>query len=64
MFMWAEQVSEGDRQQRIRLNDASWSLNKLLRRTMRHGLWIAIALLTAVTFVSYFYGIKPLLVDA
>lgn len=64
MFMWAEQVSEGDRQQRIRLNGASWSLDKLLRRTMKHGLWIAIALLTGVTFVSYFYGIKPLLVDA
>ena len=64
MFMWAEQVSEGERQQRIKLANAPWDLNKIVRRTLKHGMWLVIAGLTGVTFVSYFYGIKPLIVDS
>lgn len=64
MFMWAEQVSEGDRQQRIKLDKEPFGVNKLFKRAFKHSLWVGIAVLTGVTFVSYFYGIKPLLVDA
>lgn len=64
MFMWAEQISEGDRNQRMALDKAPWSLSKLSKRTLKHGLWVGIALLTGITFVSYFYGMKPLLTDA
>ena len=63
IFMWAEQVAEGDRNQRIKLDAAPMSLNKLARRTMKHGMWIGFAFLTGLTFVSYFYGMYDLIAD-
>ena len=50
--------------QRMALEKAPWSASKLVKRTFKHSLWIGIALLTGVTFVSYFYGIRELLTDA
>lgn len=64
MFMWAEQVAEGDRNQRMKLENAPWSVAKLGKRSAKHILWIGIALATGATFVGYFYDIKALIVDA
>jgi cytochrome c oxidase accessory protein FixG len=64
IFMWAEQVTEGERHQRIRLDRAPWNFEKVWKRSARHAMWIGFAALTGVTFVSYFYGIRELLVDA
>ena len=63
IFMWAEQVAEGERHQRIRLDKAPWSLSKVYKRTLKHGMWVGFALLTGVTFVGYFYGIRDLIID-
>jgi cytochrome c oxidase accessory protein FixG len=63
MFMWCEQVTEGDRNQRIKLAADPWSAGKLLRRTAKHGLWLAISLATAVTFVGYFTPVRELVAD-
>jgi cytochrome c oxidase accessory protein FixG len=60
VFMWAEKVTEGDRNQRIKLDAAPWSINKLLRRSAKHGLWLAIGLSTGITFVGYFTPIREL----
>jgi len=60
IFMWCEKVTEGDRNQRIKLAAASWSLSKLARRSAKHTLWLAISLLTGLTFVGYFTPIRPL----
>lgn len=60
LFMWCEKVSEGDRNQRIKLAAAPWSLEKLARRTLKHSLWLAIGVLTGLTFVGYFTPIRPL----
>ena len=60
LFMWCEKVTEGDRNQRIKLAAAPWSLNKLGRRTLKHSLWLVIGLLTGLTFVGYFTPIRPL----
>ncbi|BDM23425.1 cytochrome c oxidase accessory protein CcoG [Pseudomonas sp. LRP2-20] len=60
LFMWCEKVTEGDRNQRIKLAAAPWSLNKLGRRTLKHSLWLAIGVLTGLTFVGYFTPIRPL----
>ncbi|WP_176517251.1 cytochrome c oxidase accessory protein CcoG [Pseudomonas faucium] len=60
LFMWCEKVTEGDRNQRIKLAAAPWSLGKLARRTLKHGLWLAIGVLTGLTFVGYFTPIRPL----
>ena len=63
IFMWAEQMAEGDRNQRIKLERAPWTMDKVLKRTMKHAMWVGFAALTGVTFVGYFYGIKEILVD-
>ena len=60
LFMWCEKVIEGDRNQRIKLAAAPWSLNKLARRTLKHSLWLAIGVVTGLTFVGYFTPIRPL----
>ena len=63
VFMWAEKVAEGDRQQRIRLAAAPWSAAKLARRAAKHGLWLAISLATAIAFVGYFTPVRALVHD-
>ncbi|MEZ1318323.1 cytochrome c oxidase accessory protein CcoG [Pseudomonas fluorescens] len=60
VFMWCEKVIEGERNQRIKLKAAPWGLNKLLRRSAKHTAWLAISLMTGLTFVGYFTPIRPL----
>ena len=63
VFMWVEKVTEGERNQRIKLDAAPWGPAKLLRRGAKHGLWLAVSLLTALTFVGYFTPIRPLALE-
>lgn len=60
LFMWCEKMTEGERNQRIKLQAAPWSLNKLARRSAKHTLWLGISVLTGLTFVGYFTPIRPL----
>ena len=63
IFMWCEQVAEGERHQRIRLDQAPWSFEKLRKRGFKHAMWLGVALLTGLTFVGYFTPIRELAVD-
>ena len=63
MFMWAEKVTEGDRNQRIKLSNAEFSVEKSLRHLSKHSLWILISAVTAFTFVGYFFPVKTLSLD-
>ncbi|MDM8347919.1 cytochrome c oxidase accessory protein CcoG [Pseudomonas sp. sp1636] len=63
IFMRVEQITEGDRSQRIKLDAAPWSLQKVLRRGAKHGLWLAVSLITALAFVGYFTPIRQLSSD-
>ena len=63
LFMWCEKVTEGERNQRINLHAAPWSLNKLARRSAKHALWLGISVLTGLTFVGYFTPIRPLALE-
>jgi len=60
IFMWAEQVTEGSRNARIKLDQAPWSANKILRKTAKHSLWLGVSLLTALSFVGYFTPMREL----
>ncbi len=60
MFMWVEQVTEGSRNQRIKLDAAPWSLSKFGKRGAKHLLWLGIAGLTGLAFVGYFTPIREL----
>jgi cytochrome c oxidase accessory protein FixG len=63
VFLWAERVAEGDRSKRIKLDAAPLSVKKIVRRGSKHGLWLLISLLTAITFVGYFTPIRDLVGD-
>jgi len=63
IFMWCEKVTEGDRNQRMKLDKAPMSGNKLLRKIAKHSLWLLIGLVTGLTFVGYFAPIRDLLSD-
>lgn len=63
VFMRVEQITEGDRGQRIKLDAAPWSLHKLARRSAKHGLWLAVSVITAMAFVGYFTPVRQLTSD-
>lgn len=63
IFMWAEQITEGDRNARMKLDKAPWTGKKLVRKTLKHTIWMGVALLTAISFVGYFSPIQGLLID-
>ncbi len=60
IFMWAERVIEGDRATRMRLDQAPWRTNKVLRKGAKQMVWLAIALVTGFSFVGYFTPIREL----
>ena len=63
IFMWLEQKTEGSRNQRIKLDKAPWTAEKVARKAAKHGSWLFVGLVTGMTFVGYFYPIRELVLD-
>ena len=63
IFIWMEQLTEGTRSQRMKLDKAPWSWNKLRRKGSKQLLWITFSLWTGFTFIGYFQPIRELGVD-
>ena len=63
IFMWCEKVTEGDRNQRMKLDKAPMSGQKLARKSAKHGLWLLIGFATGMTFVGYFTPIRDLVIE-
>ena len=61
IFLWVERKIEGERMQRMKMDSAALTGSKLWRKTAKHGVWVAIALWTGITFVGYFTPITALL---
>jgi len=59
-FIWMEQWTEGTRSQRMKLDKAPWSWNKLRRKGSKQFLWITFSLWTGFTFVGYFVPVREL----
>ncbi|MGD9843162.1 MAG: cytochrome c oxidase accessory protein CcoG [Steroidobacteraceae bacterium] len=59
-FVWMERITEGNRQQRMKLDNAPWSINKLWRKSAKQVLWLSFGLFTGYTFVGYFTPINEL----
>lgn len=62
-YLWIEKITEGERNARMKLDKASMSLNKFVRRSVKHFLWLLVAFVTGFIFVGYFTPIKHLAED-
>jgi len=60
LFLWIERVTEGTFNRRKKLDAQPWNKEKLLKKSVKQGLWVFIALWTGFTFVGYFTPIKTL----
>lgn len=60
VFLWIERKVEGSRMKQMRLDKAELSVDKVLRKSIKHFLWFLVAGATAVTYVSYFTSEKVL----
>ena len=54
VFLWVERKVEGSRIQQMKLDKSGLSVNKVIRKSIKHFIWLLIAGATGVTFVSYF----------
>jgi cytochrome c oxidase accessory protein FixG len=60
VFLWIERKVEGDRNQRIKLDAAPWTRNKIARKALKQFIWVTFALWTGFTFVGFFTPIRAL----
>ncbi|MDO6565716.1 cytochrome c oxidase accessory protein CcoG [Alteromonas sp. 1_MG-2023] len=63
IYTWFEEKIEGPRNKRIKLDGRKMDTDKFVRKTLKHSAWVAVALLTGLTFVGYFTPIGPLFID-
>jgi cytochrome c oxidase accessory protein FixG len=59
-FVWIEQIVEGDRGKRMKLDKAPWTFDKVRKKFTKQFLWLSLALITGVAFVGYFVPIREL----
>ena len=63
LFLVVERFFEGDRNARIKLDNASWSFDKLRKRAAKHIFWLLISVGTGGAWVFYFADAPELLLD-
>jgi cytochrome c oxidase accessory protein FixG len=54
LFIYVENLIEGDRGARIRLAAAPWTPSKIAKRIAKHAVWLLIAMATGGAWVFYF----------
>ena len=63
LFILVERWVEGDRNARVRLWNANWSLRKIRLRVTKWVVWLCIAILTGGAWVFYFADAPALMAD-
>ena len=63
LFLVVERAVEGDRNARIRLDQAPWTGRKIALRAVKHAVWLAIAVATGGAWIFYFADAPTLLVE-
>lgn len=60
VFMWAERITEGERNRRMKMDKEPLSTQKILKKIAKHLIWLGVAFATALTFVGYFTPVREL----
>lgn len=73
LFIRLEEIIEGSRHKRLKMDRtplsfgtpaiAKTSLEKVLRKLIKHSVWLALSLITGITFISYFYPLADMTID-
>jgi len=63
LFLVVEGWVEGDRNARIKLDQGPWTAQKVVKRTVKHAIWLLIAVATGGAWIFYFADAPTLLVD-
>jgi len=61
LFVAVERFFEGDRNARIKLDNAPWGLRKISIRIIKHATWLVIAMATGGAWIFYFSDAPTLL---
>ena len=61
VFRPIERLIEGDAAKRIRLDQAPWTLNKIIKKSLKHGFCAIMAWIIASTALAYFVGRESLI---
>ena len=61
LFLVVERAIEGDRNARMKLEAAPWTFDKLRKRVLKHGIWLAIGVGTGGAWIYYFADAPTLL---
>ena len=54
IFVWIEERLEGPPARRVKLDSAPWDFHKFLIKFIKHTIWLAIGLLTGISFTLWF----------
>jgi cytochrome c oxidase accessory protein FixG len=60
IFLWVEHWIEGDRSARLRRDAVPMSVDKFVRKSGKHLIWVLLSLWTGFTFVGYFTPVPEL----
>ena len=60
LFIMVERLIEGDRNARMRLDKAPWSIGKIAKKAAKHLVWLLIAAATGGAWVLYFHDAPTL----
>jgi len=63
LFLWVERLVEGDRSERVRLDQGRWTLVKLRKKVLKNAIWLLISVATGGAWIFYFTD-APTLVSA
>lgn len=63
IYIWVEEKIEGSRNQRIHADKNKLLFNQLIKKLFKHFIWLIISLITALTFISYFFPVIPFYQD-
>lgn len=61
LFVWVEHLVEGERGERIRMDQGKWTPRKLARKAVKNLVWVGIALATGGAWIFYFTDAPTLL---
>ncbi len=61
LFLWVERLVEGERNERIRLDQNKWSLGWLRKKVLKNAVWLLISVATGGAWIFYFTDAPTLL---